>query len=108
MLQVREEAVRQVILADAGGPINKDMALANIGDYVIVNPNQSSDSLKRPFWVAQVVENLPAKRKLCVHWLLSPTKQRVRGGKEAEGKDGESMATEDMEAQSAAHVPAYL
>ena len=82
MLQVREEAVRQVILEDAGGPINKDMALANIGEYVIVNPNQSSDSLKRPFWVAQVVENLPAKRKLRVHWLLNlpSTKQRVRGG----------------------------
>ena len=36
MQKVREEAVQLVNLEDAGGAINRDMALANIGDYVIV------------------------------------------------------------------------
>ena len=108
MLKVREEAVQLVNLEDAGGLINKDMALVNVGDYVIVQPNQSCDSLKRPFWVAQVCENLFAQKKLRVHWLLPPTKQRLRGGKGTKGNNGEDMVTEDVEAQSTATGPVVL
>jgi hypothetical protein len=77
---VREEATRQVDLEDAGGPINTDLSLTNIGDYVIVAPNLSADSLKRPFWVGQVCKNSKTQNKLQVHWLLPPTSASLRQG----------------------------
>jgi hypothetical protein len=90
MSAVREEAVMLVDMEDAGGVINKEMELTNIGDYVIVAPNLSADPLKRPFWVGQVVNNYTTQRELRVHWLLPPTKHIVSGGKGARGKKGKA------------------
>ena len=78
---VREEASAVVDLEDAGGLINSDLKLTNIGDYVIVKPNVSADSLKRPFWVGHVCKNSKSKEKIQVHWLLPPTSISVRQGK---------------------------
>jgi hypothetical protein len=83
---VREEAIRLVEMEDAVGPINKEMELSNIGDYVIVAPNFSADPLKRPFWGGQVCNNYTTQRELRVHWLLPPTKHIVLRGKGAKGK----------------------
>jgi hypothetical protein len=84
MQSVRKEAEEQVALEDAGGVINKDMTLANIGDYVICVSNPS-DPLKRPFWVGQVTKNYPTQSELRVHWLLPPTRFAARNGKGNKG-----------------------
>ena len=87
---VRAEAEKLVSMEDAGGVINTTMELANIGDYVIVRPNQRQDSLKRPFWGGQITKNYIKKAELRVHWLLPPTgaySSRCRkGAKETGGK----------------------
>ena len=98
---VREEAEAIVRMEDAGGPINKDMANCNIGDYLVCVSNPS-DPLKRPFWVGQVVETYRAQEEFKVHWLLPPTKHPSSGGKGAKRGSGE---TEDMEAESTSRAP---
>jgi hypothetical protein len=100
---VREEAERQVHQEDAGGPINRDLKLTNIGDYVIVGSNLSSDRLKRPFWVGQVTATYPNQGKLRVHWLLPPTTHSGRGGKGTKGNGEEAVALND---ESAVNRPA--
>jgi hypothetical protein len=85
---VRDEAVAVVNMEDNGGKINEDMALANIGDYVIVASNLPSDSLKRPFWVGQITQNYTSRQKLRVHWLLPPTTHSSRGGRGTKGTEG--------------------
>ena len=54
------------------------------------------------------MKNYTTKKQLRVHWILPPSKQRVRRGKEAKGKNGEGMVAEDMEAQSHVNEPAHL
>jgi hypothetical protein len=82
---VRKEAKAIIDIEDNGGIINKDMKLTNIGDYVIVCANLEEDPLKRPFWVGQVSDNDPARRKMVVTWLLPPT--RVVSSKDSKHKD---------------------
>jgi len=101
MQSVRKEAEEQVALEDAGGVINKDMTLANIGDYVICVSNPS-DPLKRPFWVGQVTNNYPTQSELCVHWLLPPTRFADRNGK---GNKGNSKDSVDKGGESTAKLP---
>ena len=73
MLHVRREAERITNFEDAGGAISGDISTGTVGDYVIVCANLEKDSLKRPFWVGQIVENDPAQKRLKVKWLLPPT-----------------------------------
>ena len=108
---VREEASMVVDLEDAGGPINTNLKFTNIGDYVIVAPNVSADSLKRPFWVGHVAKNSKNQKKLQVHWLLPPTSSSVRQGKgtgtyeQMVGSD--HLEEEDTSGSSAKHMAAF-
>jgi len=104
---VRQEAEALVRMEDAGGAINKDMTLTNVGDYVICVSNPS-DPLKRPFWVGQVTNNYQTQKDLRVHWLLPPTKRPGSDGKGTKGKNGASRETEDMDVESTAREPVLM
>jgi hypothetical protein len=94
-------------MEDAGGAINKDMTLTNVGDYVICVSNPS-DPLKRPFWVGQVTNNYTTQKELRVHWLLPPTKRPGSDGKGTKGKNGASRKTEDMDVENTAREPELM
>ena len=76
--EVRQEAVRIRLFEDAGGNISRDIGTGTVGDYVIVCCNTDKDPLKRPFWVAHIVDNDHHQSRLKVSWLLPPTTQKSR------------------------------
>ena len=56
----------ELTVQDTGGPLNYNPDTMNTGNFVIVK-SSSSDPLKRPFWLCQIIQNRPGGDKLIVY-----------------------------------------
>jgi hypothetical protein len=61
-----EAVAEELVVQDTGGPLNYSPESMNTGDFVIVK-SSSSDPLRRPFWLCQIIQNKPGGDKLIVY-----------------------------------------